>query len=397
MGLEKQYLLQNYGRYPLLLERGEGCYLFDTDGKRYLDLLSGIGVNSLGHNHPLVMKVMSEQSRELIHTSNLYYHRYQGALAKKLVEVSGLDRVFYCNSGTEGIEAAIKAIHAHGRKKSPEKYEIISLLDSFHGRTMGALSLTGQEKYRKDFEPLIPGVKFIARNDFEALEAAVNENTAGIVMEGIQGEGGINQVCGKFVLKARELADRFDALLVFDEIQCGVGRTGTHFQFQMIVPEVKPDILVTAKPISCGLPLGTVMFSERAAAAIAPGMHGTTFGGGPLVCRMALEFMDLLDEMLPHIRRVGRYFHNQLQDLAFRTPIIKEVRGTGLMIGVEMKVPCKQLVGDAMAEGALINVTHDTVLRMLPPYILTEAQVDEAMVILTKIITRFAESNPVTA
>lgn len=391
MQLESDYLLQNYARYPLLLEHGEGCYLYDSNGKRYLDLLSGIGVNALGHNHPMVIRVMHEQAG-LLHTSNLYYHRYQGALAKKLCEASGLQRVFYCNSGTEGIEAAIKTIHSHGRKRSPQKYEIISLLDSFHGRTMGALSLTGQEKYRKDFEPLIPGVRFIERNNFEQLEAAFNENTAGIVLEGIQGEGGINPVCGKFVHRARELADQHDALLVFDEIQCGVGRTGTFFQFQMIAPAVLPDVLVTAKPISCGLPLGTVMFNERAAAAIAPGMHGTTFGGGPLACRLALEFMEMLPELLVHVRRVGAYFHNQLQDLAFeKRDLIKEVRGAGLMLGVELTRPCKPIVTMAMEEGVLLNVTHDTVIRMLPPYILTESQVDEAMAVLRKVLQRFEQ------
>jgi predicted acetylornithine/succinylornithine family transaminase len=392
MELEKRHLLQNYARYPILLERGEGCYVFDSDGRRYLDLLSGIGVNALGHNHPLFVEAISEQAGLLLHTSNLYYHRYQGPLAQRLCQASGLDRVFFCNSGAEAIEAAIKAIHSHGRRIAPSKFEILSLLDSFHGRTMGALSLTGQEKYRRDFEPLVPGVHFIPRNDFDALEAAVGPNTAGIVLEGIQGEGGIHPICGKFVHRARELASKHDALLVFDEIQCGVGRTGTYFQFQMIAPAVLPDILVTAKPISCGLPLGTVMLNERAAAAIDPGMHGTTFGGGPLACRVALDFMDHLDGLLPHIRDVGGYFLNRLHDLSFRMPIIQEVRGAGLMLGVELNRPCKPIVTMAMDEGVLLNVTHDSVIRMLPPFILSHSQVDDAMAVLERVITRFAQT-----
>ena len=228
MEREKQYVLQNYGRYPLVFDRGKGCYLYDLDHKKYLDLISGIGVNALGHAHPRIMKVIREQSVKLIHTSNLYYHRYQGLLAKKLCETSGLERAFFCNSGTEAVEAAIKMCKAHGSKISPEKYEIISLDDSFHGRTVGALSLTGQPKYRKDFEPLMPGVKFVGRRDDAALEAAFSERTCGIFIEGIQGEGGINPICTRFFQKARELADRYNALLVSDEIQSGVGRPGVH-------------------------------------------------------------------------------------------------------------------------------------------------------------------------
>jgi acetylornithine/N-succinyldiaminopimelate aminotransferase len=388
MDLERDYLLQNYARYPLVLARGKGCHVYDAEGKRYLDFISGIGVNALGHAHPRIVKVIREQARLLIHSSNLYYHPYQGKLAKRLCEMSGLQRCFFANTGTEAIEAALKMIHAHGRAIAPEKYEVIALENSFHGRTFGALSITGQAKYRADFEPLVPGAKFVPLNDLAALEAAVSERTAGIVLEMIQGEGGINPLTPEFAAKARELATRYDAFLVADEIQCGVGRPGTYFAYQRSQPVVMPDVVVTAKPLACGIPLGVVMANARAAESIKQGMHGTTFGGGPLACRVALEFCDILDELLPAIQRVGGYFHVVLNELARKHTVIKEVRGFGLMLGVELHVPGKQLVSEAMAEGLLINCTHDTVLRFLPPYIVTEKEVDQAAKVLNKILAK---------
>jgi predicted acetylornithine/succinylornithine family transaminase len=386
--LEREYLLQNYSRYPLVLDRGEGCYLFDVDGKRYLDFIAGIGVNALGHAHPRITKVIREQAGLLIHSSNLYYHRYQGLLAKKLAEVSGLKRSFFANSGTEAIEGALKMARAHGHKVAPEKFEILSLENSFHGRTLGALSVTGQPKYRADFEPLLPGVKFLPPYDVAALEQAVSERTAGIVIEWIQGEGGIFQIPREYAKRARELADRDNALLIFDEIQCGVGRPGTWFGYQLSDPVVMPDIMVAAKPLACGLPLGVIVANEKAAASIGAGMHGSTFGGGALACRVALEFFEILDSLLPSIRRVGEYFRGQLRQLASKYPFIKEVRGQGLMIGLDLSVPGKQMVLDAQSRGLLINCTHDTVLRFLPPYIVTEKEVDTALEILDGI---FAE------
>jgi predicted acetylornithine/succinylornithine family transaminase len=388
MDLERQHLLQNYARYPLVLARGKGCHLYDTGGRRYLDLISGIGVNALGHAHPRIMKVIREQAALLIHTSNLYYHEYQGPLAKRLAEVSGLDRTFFANTGTEAIEGAIKMAHSHGRAIHEGKYEIIALENSFHGRSIGALSITGQPKYRKDFEPLMPGAKFIPANDLAALEGAFNERTAAIVMELIQGEGGINPITQEFAAKARELADRHNALLIADETQCGVGRPGTYFAYQRSTPVILPDVVVAAKPVACGLPLGFIIANERAAASIKPGMHGTTFGGGPLACRVALEFMDILEEMLPSIQRVGGYFHVTLNELARKHPVVKEVRGFGLMLGMELAAPGKQVVLDAMAEGLLINCTHDTVLRFLPPYIITEKEIDQAVKTLGKLLTK---------
>lgn len=384
--LERTYLLQNYARYPLALHRGKGCYVYDLEGRRYLDLISGIGVNSLGYAHPRITKVIREQAGLLLHTSNLYYHEYQGRLAERLAKVSGLERSFFCNSGAEAMEGALKMIRAHGNSNRAGKTEIVSLENSFHGRTLGALSITGQPKYRKDFEPLLPGARFVPVNDLGALEAAVNENTAGIVLELIQGEGGIRPVSEPYARRARELAERYDALLVFDEIQCGVGRPGAHFFYQTFNPVILPDIVIAAKPMACGIPLGVIIANEKAASTIKPGMHGSTYGGGPLACRVALEFFDILDELLPAINKVGSYFREKLAELRRRFSFIKEIRGQGLMIGVELEFPCKQLVLDGIQEGILFNVTHETVMRFLPPYILTEREVKRAISALTKVL-----------
>jgi acetylornithine/N-succinyldiaminopimelate aminotransferase len=391
--LEKQYLLQNYARYPLILHRGKGCYVYDTSGKRYLDLIAGIGVNALGYAHPRLTKVIREQAGLIVHTSNLYYNEYQGPLAERIVKASGLARCFFSNSGTESMEGALKMARGHGRRIDPEKFELIAVENSFHGRTFGALSITGQEKYRRDFEPLLTGVHFVPRNDITALEQMVSDKTAAIVFELVQGEGGIFPLNVEYVRKARELADRYNALLIFDEIQCGVGRSGTYFAYQMFEPAVLPDVMIAAKPMACGIPLGVIVANERAAAGIGPGMHGSTFGGGPLACRVALEFFDILDQLMPNIINVGGYFRTRLTELAKKYSFVKEIRGFGLMIGVDLDIPGKQIVLDAIEEGLLINCTHDTVLRMLPPYILTEQDVDRAMTVLNRV---FKKAKPAT-
>ncbi|MEI9973426.1 MAG: aspartate aminotransferase family protein [Ignavibacteriota bacterium] len=385
MDLERDYLLQNYARYPLVLTRGKGHYVYDIEGRRYLDFITGIGVNALGHAHPRIVKVIRQQAGQLIHSSNLYYHQYQGPLAKRLVEMSGLSRAFFSNTGTESVEGALKMAKAHGRAIDAEKYEIIALENSFHGRSLGALSVTGQPKYRADFEPLVPGARFVPANDIAALEAAFSDRTAGIILEMIQGEGGICPLTPEFAAKARELADRYNALLIADETQCGVGRPGTYFAYQRSTPVILPDVVVAAKPVACGIPLGFILANDKAAAAIKPGMHGTTFGGGPLACRVALEFLDILDGLLPSVQKVGGYFHVELNDLARKHDFVKEVRGFGLMVGVELTIPGKQLVLDAMKAGLLINCTHDTVLRFLPPYTVTETDIDQAVKVLGKL------------
>jgi len=383
--IESQYVLQNYARHSLVLVRGDGPWMWDAAGKRYLDFIAGIGVNALGQNHPRIVDAIREQSARLIHTSNLFYNEYQGPLAKRIAEASGLRRTFFCNSGAEATEGALKMMKAHGHDISPAKYEIVSLENSFHGRTLGALSVTGQAKYRKDFEPLIPGVKFVSANDVAALEGAVNEKTAGIFIEWIQGEGGVLPLDPAFCRRARELADRFDALLCFDEIQCGVGRAGTYFGYQLVDPPVMPDIVTAAKPVACGIPLGFFAANERAAQSIRPGMHGSTFGGNALAARVAIEFFDILEGLLPQIRRVGEYFRAELRRVAKQFDFIVDVRGYGLMIGAELKIPGKEIVNRAMQEGLLMNCTHDTVLRFLPPYIVTEKEIDEATGILEKV------------
>jgi acetylornithine/N-succinyldiaminopimelate aminotransferase len=387
--LEKQFVLQNYSRYPLVVHRGKGPYVYDLEGKRYLDLITGIGVNALGHAHPRLVKVVREQVSHLIHCSNLYYHEYQGPLAQKLAAISGLERAFFCNSGAEAVEGAIKMIRSHGHKKSPARTGILAVENSFHGRTTGALSLTGQPKYRKDFEPLLEGVQFISPNDEDALERTfATKSVAGVMLECIQGEGGVYPLEESFVRKARALCDRHNALLAFDEIQCGLGRTGDYFAYQTYKPAVMPDIAVVAKPMAGGLPIGAILANEKAASAIAPGMHGSTFGGNALVCRAALEFLSLLDELLPEIKRMGGYFRMRLEELKLHYRYIKEVRVFGLMIGIELVIPGKQIVLDAMEEGLLINCTHEKVLRFLPPYILTEQDIDRAIAALNKTLRK---------
>lgn len=392
--LEKQYVLQNYARYPLMIESGKGAVVRDEKGRRYLDFTSGIGVNALGHAHPRIVKLVREQVGKLVHCSNLYYHQYQGPLAKRLAEISGLQRTFFCNSGTEAIEGALKIARAFGGKQNSRKHEIVSLENSFHGRTLGALSVTGQAKYRQDFEPLLPGVRFVPANDAAALEQAVGENTAAIVLEPILGEGGIVALRREFAEHAARLARHFNALLIFDEIQCGLGRTGAYFAFQLwnqghpAEEAISPDVLVTAKPLGCGFPIGAIVASERAAAAIGSGMHGSTFGGGALICRVALEFLNILDGLLPSIRENGRYFRERLQWLAEKHRIVRDVRGEGLMLGLELAVPGKTLVLEALERGFLINATHDTVLRFLPPYIIEQKHINRLMVALDRILSR---------
>jgi acetylornithine/succinyldiaminopimelate/putrescine aminotransferase len=332
--------------------------------------------------------VIREQAGLLIHCSNLYYHDYQAPLARRLAEISGLQRCFFSNSGTEAVEGALKIARSYGRRRSPEKYEIVALENSFHGRSFGALSITGQPKYRLDFEPLLPGVRFVPRNDVTALEQAVGPQTAAIVLEWIQGEGGIHPVDVNFARRARELADQHDALLIFDEIQCGLGRTGRYFAYQLAEPPVLPDVTVVAKPLACGLPLGAIIANDKAAAALGPGMHGSTFGGGALACRVALEFLDILPELLPAIHQTGSAFRVQLTEMARHFPFIREVRGFGLMIGIELDLPGKSIVEDALAEGLLINCTNENVIRLLPPYIITDPEVDRAIKILTKVFKK---------
>jgi len=387
--LERQYLLQTYSRYPVVLARGKGVFVYDIEGKKYLDFVSGIGVNALGHAHPRVVKAVRDQAAKLIHVSNLYYHEYQGPLAERLCKLSGLNRAFFSNSGTEAIEGSIKLARLAGHRAGGDaKSKLVALEGSYHGRTFGALSLTGQDKHRKGFEPLLEDVTFVRQNDVEGLRAAVNDNTCAIVLEPIFGEGGIYECSVEFLRECRTLADKHRAALIFDEIQCGLGRTGNIFAFQTF--GVTPDIVAIAKPIAAGLPLGAFISKEEFATAISPGQHGTTFGGGPLACRIALEFLSIVEEenLLENVNRVGAYLHDKLKDLVTKRSVAVGVRGRGFIQGIELEIPARPIVDGGLAEGMLFNVTHDKVVRFLPPYLLEEKHVDKGIRVLKKLLAR---------
>jgi len=388
--LEKKHLMQTYARFPLVIERGKGCWVWDNKGNKYLDFVAGLGVNALGHGHPRILKALREQAARVIHVSNLYYHPYQGPLAAALAKVTGLDRAFFCNSGTEAVEGAIKLARARAFRLSKEKFEVVALDNSFHGRTIGALSATGQAKYRQDFEPLVPGFRFVRFNDVADLAANISERTCAVLVEPVQGEGGIFELSREFLHTARELTRRHNALLICDEIQSGLGRTGRYLASQAY--GVKPDLVLLAKPLAGGLPLGAFLATEEVAGSLSAGMHGTTFGGGPLVCRVALEFLAVLKEekVLSNVRRVGQYFYKRLLALKKKHPLIREARGKGLMLAIDLDRPSRPFVEQALARGLIINSTHDTVLRFLPPLIIGTKEVDRACDILDSIFAASA-------
>jgi predicted acetylornithine/succinylornithine family transaminase len=384
---ERQFLLQTYSRYPLVMERGKGVFLYDIEGKKYLDFVAGLGVNALGHAHPRIVKTIREQAAKVIHLSNLYYNEYQGRLAEKLCQLAGLQRVFFSNSGTEAIEGSIKLARLAGhRTGGSAKSKLVALHGSYHGRTFGSLSLTGQDKYRKGFEPLLDDVTFVAQNDLEGLRSAVNADTCAIVLEPIFGEGGVRECSVEFLKECRSLADQHHAALIFDEIQCGLGRTGNVFAFQTF--GVTPDIVAIAKPIAAGIPLGAFLAKEDFASAISPGQHGTTFGGGPLACRVALEYLAILEEekLLENVKRVGAYLQQQLQELVAKYAAAQETRGRGLIQGLQLNIPARPIVEEGLAQGVLFNSTQDTVVRFLPPFLLEAKHVDKGIRVLKKLL-----------
>ncbi len=396
--LERRYLLGTYNRYPIALTRGKGVFLYDLDDKRYLDFVSGLGVNALGHAHPRVVKTIREQAAKLIHVSNLYYHEYQGELAEKLCLLAGGPggnfRAFFQNSGTEAIEGSIKLARLAGHRAGGEgKSRLVALQGSYHGRTFGALSLTGQEKHRKGFEPMLEDVTFVAQNDLEGLRAAVSDSTCAIVLEPIFGEGGIHECSVEFLKECRAVADRHKAALIFDEIQCGLGRTGTMFAFQSF--GVTPDMVAIAKPIAAGLPLGAFLAKEEFASAISPGQHGTTFGGGPLACRVALEFLAIVEDekLLDNVKKVGAYLQQELNTIVEKSAAAKEVRGRGFIQGINLEIPARPIVDAALAEGVLFNSTQDTVVRFLPPFLLEEKHVDKGIRVLKKLLRKKRRSS----
>uniref|UniRef100_A0A7V4XUG2 Acetylornithine aminotransferase n=1 Tax=Acidobacterium capsulatum TaxID=33075 RepID=A0A7V4XUG2_9BACT len=393
---EARLLLPTYERYPIHFVSGEGVYLIDENGERYLDLLSGIGVSALGYAHPAIEKAIAEQSRKLLHISNLFFHEGQAELALRLTKASGMDRAFFCNSGTEAWEAALKLSRAYAGAQreggKPLGTKFLALENSFHGRTIGSVATTHKAKYREPFAPLMPGVEFVRFNDVEDLKAKFSTEVCAILLEAVQGEGGIRPVSQEFMNAARELTRSTGALLVVDEIQAGLGRTGKWFAYQHY--GIQPDVTTVAKPLAGGLPLGAMLCTEAAASAIHPGMHGTTFGGGPLACAVANAVMETIDSehLLAHVTETGTYFREQLSALAAKHECIVDVRGLGLMLAIELASAeqAKDALGAMLQRRILINRTHETVLRFLPPFLLNQSEIDTAVQALDEIFTEQA-------
>jgi len=382
------YLLQNYARADLVLERGNGVYVFDNDGERYLDCVSGLAVNALGHGDYDVVETIRRQAAHLIHVSNLYHTIPAALLAEQLVNRSCADRVFFCNSGTEANEACLKFARRWARAHyGDEKYELVSTLRSFHGRTMGALSLTGQEKYQAPFEPLLPGVRFAPFNDIEATLAQVTDRTAAVFLEPVQAEGGVHLATAEYLKAVREACDAHHALLVFDEVQVGLGRTGKLFCYEHY--GVEPDMLTLAKPLAAGLPIGAALLKQHVADAIRPGDHAATFGGGPLVCAAALTVLDKLTDggIVESVARNGEAFGARLRELQTRHPVITEVRGLGLIWGVELAEPGSTFVNEFRKRHVLTCLAGPNVLRFLPPLVITEDQLHQVVETFDEILT----------
>ena len=386
-----KYIMKTYGRYPIVPVRGEGCRLWDADGKEYLDFLGGVAVNNLGHCHPKVVAALQKQSAELIHCSNYYHIPQQIELAELLCNNSFADKAFFCNSGAEANEAAIKLARKYSRDTyGPERYEIITAADSFHGRTMATVSATGQEKVQRFFDPLLHGFKHVPFNDIAALEAAVTSTTCAVMLEPIQGEGGVNMPSPGYFQAVREICDRHGLLLIFDEVQVGLGRTGTLFAYEHF--GVTPDIMTLAKALAGGAPIGTMLARDKFAVAFVPGTHGSTFGGNPLVCAAAIATVRTIleDGLLNRCEEIGEYLTGELEALGKKYPFVREVRGVGLMIGMALDIPAGDIVKKGHDRGVLLNVTHDTVLRFVPPLIVTRQEIDAMIAILDGI---FAEVN----
>lgn len=380
---EERHLMNTYKRPAVVFTRGRGCRLYDTEGREYLDFLGGIAVNALGHAHPRLLRVIRREAGRAIHLSNLYHNPFQGPLAEKLAQWSGLDRVFFTNSGTEALEGALKLARAYAHKNhaaangGTPKTRILALENSFHGRTFGALSITFPAKYRDPFGPLVPGVEFVRFNDVRDLEAKFDATVCAIVIETIQGEGGIFPVSEEFWQRARALASQHNAALIADEIQCGLGRSGRRFAYQKF--DSAPDVVTVAKPLAGGLPLGAILANQKFASAFTPGIHGTTFGGGPLICAAALEALCIIEDekLIDNVRTRGAEIRAGLEKMAGRFDFIREVRGEGLILGVDLSIEGAPFVEEALKRGLLINCTHEHILRLLPPFILRAKDVTE--------------------
>jgi acetylornithine/N-succinyldiaminopimelate aminotransferase len=382
---ELRHVLQVYRRAPIVLVRGRGVRVWDTEGREYLDFTSGVGVASLGHANPGLAEAIAEQATTLVHTSNLFFHPYQGQLAAKLSTLSGLDRVFFCNSGTEAVEACLKFARRYWYTRGERtRTRFVALSRAFHGRTFGSLSITADPHYRDPFGPLVDGTTFVDSSDIEALQQAVTEETAAIVLEPIQGEGGVRALSHAFAAAVADAARRTGSLVIADEVQSGLGRTGYAFHSQAL--GLKPDLIAIGKALGGGIPIGAALLSERVAQAVSPGDHGSTYGGNLLACRAGLYFVDQLLEadLLADVTRVGTHFEQRLQALAARHSMIREVRGAGVMRGLDIDRAAADVVEAARPLGLLVNATAGSVVRLLPPLTVTEAEIDEAMTILDK-------------
>jgi acetylornithine aminotransferase/acetylornithine/N-succinyldiaminopimelate aminotransferase len=393
---EARYMMKTYARPPLVFTHGRGCYLHDSTGRKYLDFLAGIAVNATGYAHPRMVRVIRREAGRATHVSNLFHNPYQGPLAHKLAQWSGLDRVFFSNSGSEAVEGALKLSRAHAHARSDRgarlKTRFLALENSFHGRTFGALSITHPAKYREPFAPLVPGAEFVRFNDVADLDAKFDDTVCAVVIEPIQGEGGVFVVSEEFWDRARQLTAQHGAALIADEIQSGLGRTGRRFAYQKF--SSLPDIVTVAKPLAGGLPLGAFIASEEFASAFTAGLHGSTFGGGPLVCAAALEFLTIVEDenLLDNVRERGTELRAGLEKLAARFDFIREVRGEGLIYGIDLSVEGAPFVTEALRQALLINCTHGHILRLLPPFIIRRRDVAEFLRKFETVLARAARS-----
>lgn len=374
-------LLAIYKRFPIAFEKGNGVYLYDAEGKEYLDFGAGIAVMSLGYNHPKYKTALKNQIDKLIHTSNLFYHEEGADAADKLRRSSGLDHVFFTNSGTEAVEGALKLAKKFANVQGKNNYEIIAMNHSFHGRSLGSLSITGTEKYREPFEPLIPNVKFAEYNNLDSVRQLINNSTAAVIMETVQGEGGIYPATNEFLEGVRELCDKHNALLILDEIQCGMGRTGYMFAYQMY--NVKPDVLLCAKALGCGVPVGAFVCNDRAAS-MTYGDHGTTYGGNPLVCSAVSIVHDIYEEdsILDNVKEVGQYLWDKLEEIKNNYDCVVDHRGIGLIQGLELSIPVADFVKSCLDNGLVLIGAGNNTVRLVPPLIITKDEVDKAIYII---------------
>ena len=388
---DKKDYLPVFARYQIVLDHGDGAYVYDTKGNKYIDYLGGIAVNVLGHNHPALVKAIAEQAGRMIHCSNLYYTEVQAQAAARLKQLSGLGKVFFGNSGAEANEGAIKIARKYAHQSDPEKSQIITAWHSFHGRTLATLTATGQPKYQEGFGPLPGGFDYVDFNDINALEKMMSEKTCAVMLEPIQGEGGVNMPQPGYLAKVRELCDKHKALLIFDEIQTGMGRTGTLFAYEQF--GVIPDIVTLAKGLAGGVPIGAFVVRDEVAAAFHAGDHGSTFGGNPLACAAANAVLTTIDrdQLLDNCREVGAYLKEKLEGFQHKYPsLITGVRGLGLILGMELTKPGREIVDECLKHGAIINCTAGNVLRFVPPLLITKQQVDELVVVLDKVLGIYA-------